>query len=392
MFKTKPPEPNSLQARLLEYTSSKGNFSSDFFIPLGSESVFKLAGHLFGSIPQQSYYKSVTHNSVVEFLIKNDYEETIYHDTFDKEIGRCKPSFRVFTNLNDLSILCLKIGKDEDEFDFFEKVEGNDEKMVSAFHFYDREMDSLKLKKLSDVLAAAAMEQFKIKVKKNSINFLCHNSGGFHLKNIKMKKKANIDLELNYGEAFVKIHDNLVKFLDSEDTGLAILNGIYGSGKSYYIRHLLSILNKRVIYIPPHLIQRVAEPDFLAFLLEESDFILVIEDAEEIITNRKDIDNTAGVSNLLNLSDGILGECIKVKIITTFNAKIDSIDPALLRKGRLKIRHEFLELPVDATNKLFKHLGINHESKIPMAIGNIYGFNEVDYNNEKVKDKIGFSK
>lgn len=174
--------------------------------------------------------------------------------------------------------------------------------------------------------------------------------------------------------------------------GLFLLGDFTVTHNTSFIRYLLSVLSKRVIYIPPHLVNRVAEPDFLNFLLTENDFILVIEDAEEIITNRQDTNNTAGVSNLLNLSDGILGDCIKVKIIATFNAKIDSIDPALLRKGRLKIKYEFGKLEPVLANKLLAHLNINHITKEAMSLCDIYKFQDANLNKEKPKEVFGFGK
>lgn len=167
---------------------------------------------------------------------------------------------------------------------------------------------------------------------------------------------------------------------------------VHNSGKTFYIRHLLSVLNKKVIYIPPNLVGRISEPDFLSFLLNQTDFILVIEDAEEVITTRKDSNNPAAVANLLNLSDGILGDCLKVKILVTFNCKVGEIDPALLRKGRLKLEHEFGKLSIEQANKLFKHLGINHETKEPMSVGDIYSFEEENFRKEKEKAAIGFGR
>ena len=135
---------------------------------------------------------------------------------------------------------------------------------------------------------------------------------------------------------------------------------------------------------------KIADPDFLSFILTQNDFILIIEDAEEVITNRKESNNSVAVSNLLNLSDGILGECIKVKILVTFNCEISAIDPALLRKGRLKLQHEFKQLTSDQANRLFKFLNINHETTESMSVGDIYSFNEENFRKEKVKERIGF--
>jgi len=208
----------------------------------------------------------------------------------------------------------------------------------------------------------------------------------------KAAKRKQIKNVLVSGIKVESIGDGEYFGFELDRDGLFLLDDFTVTHNTSYIRHLLSVLNKKVIYIPPHLVNRVAEPDFLSFLLRQNDFVLVIEDAEEIITNRKDTGNTAGVSNLLNLSDGILGDCIRVKIVVTFNSEISNIDPALLRKGRLKIQHEFKKLDVLQANKLFKHLNIDFETKEPMNLSDIYGFNTDNYRKEKERVRIGFGK
>ena len=143
--------------------------------------------------------------------------------------------------------------------------------------------------------------------------------------------------------------------------------------------------------MPPNLIGRIAEPVFLSFLLNHKDFILVIEDAEEILATRRDSNNPAAVANLLNLSDGILGDCVNVKLLVTFNCELKDIDPALLRKGRLKLQHEFKKLDSLQANKLFKFLNISYETKESMSLSDIYNFKEENFKKEEIKRLVGFS-
>lgn len=368
------------------------------------QSIFKIAGVVLKDVPYHDSYDGASYEMIKDGLRKIDFEEIHKDERFDKESGKFITDTLVFSNLQKQSIIFIKIG-DEINYPaieggmsegFLGSLKNNEDpedtnNIIYIHHFYNKLIKPKDLEEIRALFKSAVMSDFKLKVRKNSINFLCFDHG-FNLKNIKIKRKMENSLELNYGPDFIKVHDKLIKFLNSEETGLAILNGDKGTGKTFYIRYLLSILTKRVIYIPPHLVNKVSEPDFLSFLLRQNDFILVIEDAEEIITNRKDTNNTAGVSNLLNLSDGILGDCIRVKIITTFNAEINSIDPALLRKGRLKLQHQFDELSPDLANKLLKHLKINHETKTPMSLSDIYGFNDNNFRKEKTKEPFGFGK
>ena len=88
------------------------------------------------------------------------------------------------------------------------------------------------------------------------------------------------------------------------------------------------------------------------------------------------------------MTDGIYSDIINLKIIATFNAKLNDIDPALLRKGRLIAKYEFNPLSVEKTNKLLKKLGYP-ESEKPMTLADIFNYEDANYSKER--SKIGFN-
>jgi SpoVK/Ycf46/Vps4 family AAA+-type ATPase len=94
--------------------------------------------------------------------------------------------------------------------------------------------------------------------------------------------------------------------------------------------------------------------------MQHPNSILIIEDAENIIRDRQQenfVSNQA-VANLLNLSDGLLGDAMHQQIICTFNCDVQGIDPALLREGRLVIEHKFDKLSAEHARRLCVELGI----------------------------------
>jgi hypothetical protein len=109
--------------------------------------------------------------------------------------------------------------------------------------------------------------------------------------------------------------------------------------------------------------------------MQHPNSILIIEDSENIILDRKDTLNpNQAVSNLLNLSDGLLGDAMHQQIITTFNCEMKGIDPALLREGRLIVEHKFEKLSIDNARQLYKELHIEGADEIqePMTLAEIY--------------------
>ena len=202
-----------------------------------------------------------------------------------------------------------------------------------------------------------------------------------------------LDIGLNYGEAFEKTHNKIVERLSQDKgKGLVLLHGKPGTGKTSYIRYLCSVVDKRVIFIPPYLTENISSPQFVPFLIEHSNSILVIEDAEKIIIDRDSAESSRqGVANILNLTDGILSDCLSIQIIATFNTTREKIDKALLRKGRLIAEHKFDELSVENSNKLLKHLQKDYTTNKPMTLTEIYNFGEEEYLAQEESRSIGFN-
>ena len=207
-------------------------------------------------------------------------------------------------------------------------------------------------------------------------------------------KPTNIDIALNYGEGFVKIHEKIVSRLNEDKgKGLVLLHGLPGTGKTNYIRHLCGQLNKEIIFIPPFMADSIASPDFITFLLEHTNSILVIEDAEKVVLDRDgDGSSRQGVSNLLNITDGLLSDCLSIQIIATFNTSRDRIDKALLRKGRLIAEWKFDALSVEATNKLLSSIGRKDVSDKPLTLTEIYNMDEEVNVVQEERRAIGFGR
>lgn len=201
-----------------------------------------------------------------------------------------------------------------------------------------------------------------------------------------------MDLELNYGSSFLKVHEAIVSRLNkNNDKGIILLHGDPGTGKTSYIKHLTTLVkDKDILFIPPSMAEMLSEPSIIPFLMDHKNSILIIEDAERVISDREGNGSPAGVSNILNLTDGILGDCLSIQIIATFNMKREKIDQALLRKGRLIAEHKFENLSVEDTNKLLKHIEKDVQSSEPMCLADIYNI-DVEVFRASNKSKIGFN-
>jgi hypothetical protein len=203
--------------------------------------------------------------------------------------------------------------------------------------------------------------------------------------------KPKIDLNLNYDDEWNTKHEYLLNQLElKEKKGIVLLHGLPGTGKTMYIRHLISILAEKrtVIYLPNQLIDSLTDPAFIPLLSEYNGSVIIIEDADEAIRSRKN--GGASVDKLLNLADGILSDFLGIQFICTFNCPITTIDEALLRKGRLIFRHEFGKLPKAKAQKLSDSLGFDTEIKDDMTLAEIYNQEKRFGEDEKKQSRIGF--
>lgn len=96
------------------------------------------------------------------------------------------------------------------------------------------------------------------------------------------------------------------------------------------------------------------------------------------------------VSSLLNISDGILHDILKLQIVVTFNTDLTNIDEAFLRKGRLIAEHKFDKLSTEKAKILSNKLGYKTQISEPMTLADIYNQKDPDMSEKKPKKRIGF--
>ena len=209
----------------------------------------------------------------------------------------------------------------------------------------------------------------------------------------------NTDLKFdynNYNEDFRHFFDDMKNKITGENkTGLYLFYGEAGTGKSSAIRHLISQIDRPVVYIPPQMINCLSSPEFTDLVTNAlKGSILVIEDAEKALMKRESEDgffNSELVSSVLNLTDGLYADLSQTSIIATYNCDRNLVDSALLRKGRLRSEYHFRKLDVDRTQKLMDNLGYEVNIDQPMSLADIYNY-EKQYTNKKEEKKrsVGF--
>jgi hypothetical protein len=237
------------------------------------------------------------------------------------------------------------------------------------------------------------VDKLKFEHEENQTNIYLIQSGlgGLHTERVEITP-PQIDLELQYNDDFLPVHERLVALLGQpKSKGLILLHGEPGTGKTTYIKHLSSLIRKDMLILPPYMTNYLTSPEIIPFLLENKESVLIIEDAERILQSREAGGDTNSVSNILNLTDGLLADCMHIQVIATFNASKSLLDKALLRKGRLMVDYAFGKLHADKANRLLTHLGLAFRTKDPMTLADIFNLEEQTVSGERPELlKVGF--
>jgi len=242
----------------------------------------------------------------------------------------------------------------------------------------------------------------------NKIGMLCSESGDFYMKDFILEKNYDlIEPDLHYGEGFLDFHNQLIYRFEANKKGLVLFHGEPGTGKTYYIRHLMKELSKRnkyLIYVPSSLIESMFDSSIINFIStfvmekqkEGINCVLLLEDAEQLLVSRKGDERTLGISNLLNITDGILNDLLHIQVIATFNTNISNIDEALTRPERLIARKNFKKLSKEKTKELVDFLKIDISVNSGMTLAEIYSRLSLNqpllHDQDSTRDSIGFKR
>jgi hypothetical protein len=191
---------------------------------------------------------------------------------------------------------------------------------------------------------------------------LAMEHGSFAAKEKTIKDVGDMDLALHYGERFLPFHVELLERTQKVTKGVTLFHGPPGTGKTHYIRYLIAALRgsgRSIMLIPSGFASQLSDPSFLAFFLEwgseqRKGTVLLIEDAEEALESRGG--RSTAVSNLLNLTDGLMNDLTKVSVIATVNVDIGKLDAAMTRNGRLAGIWHFTDLSPEEATALARHI------------------------------------
>jgi len=303
-----------------------------------------------GEFLHTMFFKRATNDKVPLFKKSThgygNFDETI------KEIVEKGGRLVSYETADDGTVICVYLFKDH-----YAVIIGFDSHINMTVCGFDEKFITDLLNKISSDMVETPP--------KGSVMMLVSDSSGLYLTEL-----GEIDCPLersNYSETIITQYDNVVEDLKTKTPSgrLTVLDGLPGTGKSFFIRGLISEVDALFIYVPASIGGRLTGPDVIPVFLREREkdvpIVLIMEDADATVATRQ-IDNVGKLSDLLNMSDGILGEMADIRIIATTNAKKTEIDEAVLRVGRTNEHIHFKHLEKAHAISVFTRLtGVEDE-------------------------------
>jgi len=200
--------------------------------------------------------------------------------------------------------------------------------------------------------------------------------------------RTDLDIDKYYNDDFKSVFEDIKEFLNDSGSGLIMLSGKIGTGKTSLIRYLCSEFPHEYIIVPNSIAARLGDPELISFITEHQNSVFILEDCEQLLQDRSSNMFNDAINTILNMSDGLLSDIVNVKLICTFNADVTTIDPALLRKGRCFARYEFGDLCEEKVKVLNDEFNLNLPEIKPMTLAEIFNSDSTDYTEKE--QKMGF--
>jgi len=173
------------------------------------------------------------------------------------------------------------------------------------------------------------------------------------------------ELNGNYNGTVIEGMEKLLALQECPKERLILWHGPAGTGKTHALRALvrqwLPWCDAAFITDAERFVGGGGSPTYLfdvanfsggrvASDSQKRSKLIILEDAGELMTTEARTTTGQGLSRLLNLTDGLLGQGLNVMVLITTNEPLSSMHPAIVRPGRCLCEMEFGALEPDTAN------------------------------------------
>lgn len=200
------------------------------------------------------------------------------------------------------------------------------------------------------------------------------------------------DIVANYTPEVVEQVKELLELLKLATSGIVIIRGPVGTGKTHLIRALISELKgirRPVVCTPP--LAFLQEPMKVhEAMLNHENPLVIFEDLGELFREDAKSVYADHFSNLANMTDGLLSILDSSVFLLTFNYDITDIDPALIRGGRCIMDLYVPRLPMEQAVKLLPEGTEVPPDAVDLSLAEIYNLKGGKVAQIRGKGGVGF--
>lgn len=248
---------------------------------------------------------------------------------------------------------------------------------IVRINCYAKKLDLAKswMDKISEIIPRSVSTDELLKV-----SFWCNGNHGPIQIVRKLSSPAWVDIEGNYAQQTqAKIEKLMTRDFTTENTSgkLILWHGVPGTGKTYALRSLLKAWRE---WCDPHYI---LDPEqffgkdssyMINVILGTGDLpqfddddnevkprwkMIILEDTGELLSMDAKEKSGQGLSRLLNVCDGLIGQGLRILVLITTNEDIGKLSPAVTRPGRCLSDTTFLSLSQDEVAQWAKNHGVS---------------------------------
>lgn len=223
------------------------------------------------------------------------------------------------------------------------------------------------------------------------------------------------EIKDNYIGETRKLMDQLINYKPQKGGEMFIFSGSPGTGKTFALMSLFRAWRNwasfNYIVDPSSLFG--GNPDYIMSVIldtakeEVFDFeinkpkpdaatkwrVILLEDMPpHLLSADAGMRNDQGFSQLLNVTEGLLGRGLKLLFIISTNEELGKLHEAITRPGRAAVRHEFEHFDVEAANTWLKNKGSDKTVTDCKTIAELYAMinDSMIQTAEPVQRKAGF--
>lgn len=119
--------------------------------------------------------------------------------------------------------------------------------------------------------------------------------------------------------------------------------------------------------------------------------LIVLEDSGELMSTTARSEAGQGLSRLLNMTDGLLGQGLELVFLITTNEPLGTLHPAVTRPGRCLAEIEFGPLSADEANRWLSRQGCPQRVAMSLSLAELYAVVRGERPRALTRRPIGFA-